>query len=49
MMLTHAAPPIYRPQNRTIPRWRLEALTRAWEWSRAGKIPYTPYLAVKAL
>ena len=46
MMLTHAAPPIRQP---VIPRWRLDALRKAWEWSRAGKVPYTPYIAVKAL
>jgi hypothetical protein len=48
MMLTDATPPNVIPEPK-IPRWRIEAVVRAWEWSRRARIPYSPYIAVKAL
>lgn len=48
MMLTNAEPNV-QPARSIAPRWRIEALVRAWEWSRRQGVPYSPYLAVKAL
>ena len=48
MMLTHAAPNHPQPEHK-IPQWHIEALVRAWEWSRKRGLPYSPYIAVKAV
>lgn len=47
MMLTDARP-IAQP-TRPAPRWRLQALVKAWEWSRRNGLPYSPFVAVKAV
>lgn len=50
MMLTDAVRPADQESIPKIaPRWRIDALTRAWEWSRRSRVPYSPFVAVKAL
>lgn len=48
MMTPHAAT-IHRQPEVTIARWRIEALRRAWDWSRTRGLPFSPYIAIKAL
>lgn len=48
-MNTDAAPNVSDKPNRSIARWRIEAFARAWDWSRRAGIPYSPFVAVKAL
>lgn len=35
--------------TRRIPHWRLRALVQAMAWSKAQRVPFSPYMAAKAL